>query len=75
MTDDISVKVKGENVLTYDEGRNVCNSQIEKVDIGSGSHVLIGQDDNAGGEVTKHSNDKENAVDDGKEEERFIVDM
>ena len=61
--------------LTYDQGGNVCNGQIEEVDIGSSPHVLIGQDDDTGGEVTKDSNDKEDAVDDGEEEEGFIVDM
>ena len=61
--------------LTYDKSSNICYGQIEEIHIGGRPHVLVGQDHDAGGEVAQYSNDKENTVDDGEEEERFIVDM
>ena len=39
-------------VLTYNQSSNICNCQVKKVDIGSSPHVLIADDDNAGGEIT-----------------------
>ena len=53
-------------VLTYNQSSNICNGQVKKVDIGSSPHVLIANDENAGGEVTKHSNNQEDAVDDAE---------
>ena len=54
--------------LTYNQSSNVRDSQVKKIDIGSSPHVLIADDDNAGGEVTKHSNNQEDAVDDAQGE-------
>ena len=47
----------------------------KKIDIGSSPHVLIADDDNAGGEVTKHSNNREDAVDDAQGEKGWPVYM
>ena len=35
------------------EGGQVCHGQVEQVDVGGGPHVLILQDHQAGGYVTK----------------------
>ena len=55
-------------VLTYDQSSNGCNGKVGEIDICSSPHVLIADDDNAGGEVTKHSNNQEDAVDEGQGE-------
>ena len=62
-------------VLTDNQSSNICNGQVKKVDIGSSPHVLIADDDNAGGEVTKHSNNQEDAVDEGEGEKGGPVDV
>ena len=50
-------------VLISNQSSNICNGKVGEIDIGSSPHVLIADDDNAGGEVTKHSNNQEDAVD------------
>ena len=61
--------------LTYDEGGNICNSQVGEVHIGGSPHVLISHKKNAGGEVVKDTNDEEDAVDDGEWGQGCQVDM
>ena len=62
-------------VLTYKQSCQISNGQVKKIDIGWSPHVLIADDDHAGGEVTKHSNDEEDAVDDGEEEDILKANM
>ena len=62
-------------VLTFNQSNIICNGQVKKVDIGSSPHVLIADDDNAGGEVTKHSNNKEDAVDNCERETRWPINL
>ncbi len=41
--------------LTNDKGGDVGNGEIEEVDVGGGPHVLVVQDDEAGGQVPHHT--------------------
>ena len=61
--------------LTNDEGGYICNGEVEKVGIGGGPHVLVTDDDDAGGQVATHTNNQEDAVDDGEGDEGGPVDM
>ena len=64
-----------QNKLTDDQGSNVCNGKVEEVDIGRSPHVLIAEDDNAGGQVATHTNQQEDAVDDGQGDQGGPVHM
>ena len=62
-------------MLTYNESSDICNGKVGEIDIGSSPHVLIAEDENAGGEVTKHSNNQEDAVDGAEEEDILKANM
>ena len=42
-------------VLTYDQSSNIGNGKDGEIDTCSSPRVLIADDDNAGGDVTKHN--------------------
>ena len=62
-------------MLTYNQSSNICNGKVGEIGIGSSPHVLTADDDNAGGEVTKHSNNQEDAIEDSEGEKGWPVDM
>ena len=41
--------------LTDDESGDVGDGEVEQVDVGGGPHVLVVQDDEAGGQVAHHA--------------------
>ena len=59
---------------TQKESGNICNGEVEEVDIGSGPHVLVVDNDNTSGNVTADSKDHEDGVDDGERQESLPVD-
>ena len=62
-------KVVIEQEFTKKEGGNVDDSKVEEVHIGRCPHVLILGHDNAGDDIARDTNHKEDAVDDGEREE------
>ena len=55
--------------FTKQKGGNVNDSKVKEVHIGRCPHVLILSDDNAGDDIARDTNHKEDAVDDGEREE------
>jgi hypothetical protein len=58
-----------EKEFTKQEGGNVNDSKVEEVHISCRPHVLVLGDDNAGDDIARDTNHKEDAVDDGEREE------
>ena len=68
-------KIVIEQEFTEEEGGNVDDSKVEEIYIGRCPHVLVPDDDNAGDDVARDTNHKEDAVDDGEREECSPVDI
>ena len=61
--------------FTKKKGGNVDDSKVKEVNIGRRPHVLILGDDNAGDDIARDTDHKEDAVDDGEREECSPVDI
>ena len=68
-------KMMIEQEFTKKECGNVNDSKVEEVHIGRCPHVLVLGDDNAGDDVARDTNHKEDAVDDGERKECPLVDI